>query len=254
MYDTILEYITNADKFYQLWMVADLQHPDTRAAVSPTRPRKSGMNCALVRAHEEWQPELVKMFDDVQCVPGIVRLYFPEHQLDNQFRFHSGSNKATLKIEAMELFWGVGGTDIVETHVIPHPIRKEGPAKITFTDLKMWHHQNTLHRRRGDAIICAQADFEWNTKTDTKGAHRGGGPYKVTIKNFRAKYNRGVLVAADHDGISVQWGTHSGLRLGENRVAQVLKENDIGLNYLRTEDSVFDDAGEEFIFWTEIDK
>lgn len=254
MYDTILEYLTNADKFYQLWMVADLQNPDGRAAVGPERPAKSKMNSNLVRSREDWQPELVKMFDDVRCVPGIVRLNFPQHQLDNEFRFHSGNGKATLITEAMELFWGVGGTDIIETHVIPHPMRGEGPAKITFTDLRMWHHQNTLHRRRGDAIVCAQADFEWNTKSNTKGAYRGGGPYKVTVKNFRAQYNMGVLVKADYDQISVQWGTHNGLRLGENRVAQVVDHCDIKLNYLQAGDTVFDDAGEEFIFWTEIDR
>ena len=259
MYDTILEYITNADKFYQLWMVADLQHPEGRAAVSPPfRPigdsKRAKMNSSLVRSREEWQPELVKMFDDVRCVPGIVRLNFPDHQLDNEFRFHSGNNKATLETEVMELYWGVGGTDIVETHVIPYPMRAEGPAKVTFTDLKMWHHQNTLHRRRGDAIICSQADFEWNSKPDTKGAYRGGGPYKVTLNNFRAKYNMGTLVDADFSGLRVQWSTHNGARLGEDRVKQIVRDNDIGLSYLRAGDSVFDDSGEEFIFWTEVDK
>ena len=254
MYDTILEYITNADKFYQLWMVADLQNPDGRTAVKPDRAKKSKMNSNLVRSREDWQPDLVKMFDDVRCVPGVVRLNFPEHRLDNQFRFHSGDNKETLAVEVMELFWGVDGSDIVETHVIPHPMRGEGPAKIVFTDLKMWHHQNTLHRRRGDAIICSQVDFEWNSKLNTKGAHRGGGPYKVTIKNFRAQYNMGVLIDANHGQVSVQWGTHNGARLGEGRVAQVISDNNIELDYMRSGDSVFDDAGEEFIFWTEIDK
>jgi len=254
MYDTILEYITNADKFYQLWMVADLQHPDGRAAVSLERQKKSKFSSLLVRAREEWHPGLVEMFDDVRCVPGVVRLSFPKHRLDSEFRLHSGSNKATLETEVMELYWGVSGTDIVEEHIIPYPMRAEGPAKVTLTDLKMWHHQNILHRRRGDAIICSQADFEWNSKPDTKGAYRGGGPFKVTLKNFRAKYNMGTLVDADFSGLSVQWGTHNGARLGENRVAQIVKENDIGLNYLRADESVFDDSGEEFIFWTEVDK
>ena len=61
----------------------------------------------------------------------------------------------------------------------------------------------------------------------------------------------GVATDATFEHLSVSWGTENGVRLGESRVEEVIKKNNIQVNYLMT-DSSFGDEGEEFIFWDEI--
>ena len=251
MYQSILEYIVNADLFYRLWMVAEYQ--------TPTAP---GDRMKMAQPREEWLPELAGTFEDVRLIPGVIRCDNPNHLLDTQMRFHTGNKTPTIDAEKVELFWGVGRSDVFRVntrdrgedsagHVIPHPMRSVGPCKIVLSGLKMWHHQDVIHRRRGDAIICEQAEFFWNTKKDTEGAFRENGPFRVNVKGFRAKANMGTLSDASYEHLGVSWGTENGIRIGEERVQAVINANDINLNYLLCA-SAFLDEGEEFIFWDEI--
>jgi hypothetical protein len=159
-------------------------------------------------------------------------------------RFHTGSKKPTIAADKMEIFWG-------DENMRGNAVRKVGPARVILNGLKMWHHQDTLNRRRGDAIICEQATFKWNTKEASQGAFRESGPFQIVVRNFRAAYNMGTVTDATFDNFNVSWGTENGIRLGENRVQEVIDKNKIQVNYLLT-DSVFGDEGEEFIFWDEI--
>lgn len=252
MFQSILEYVVNADAYYRLWMAAEMQNPTTpmgSEALKITQPR------------QEWLPDLVGMFSDVRDVPGVIRIDNGHHLVDSTLRFHTGNKNPSTSVGKMELFWGVNRTDVYRVkigddvspdgHVITHPMRAIGPCKITFTRMQMWHHQNLINRRRGDAIIIPQIDFEWNTKKDTGGSFRANGPFKITITGFKAKYKMGVRTDAQYDNLSVSWGTENGIRIGENRVQEVINRNEIGINYLMC-DSAFSDPGEEFIFWDEV--
>lgn len=245
MYEMLPEYLVNADLFYRLWMVAEMQNPQNQ-------PASTKMNTNMVKAREDWHPELVALFDDVRMVPGVIRVQFPEHQLNSSYEFHTGSRKPTIHVEEMELFWGVASRDVVNNQVIPNPLRTEGPAKVVISDMRMWHFEDQLHRRRGDSVIVNQADFYWNEKTNSNGLLREDGPFQVTIKGFRAQHKMGVCTHAQYDSINVSWATHSKGRIGEDRVAEVLKKNNIKYNYLLAGDTVFMDEGESFIFWDEV--
>ncbi len=250
MYDTVLEYIINADRYYRLWMVGELQNPT---------PANSRIGQKYTQPRNEWFPDLVDQFEDVRLVPAVISVVDDNHSIDKDMRFHTGNKKPTIAAGKVEIAWG---SDSVKTDfhtarsndpvsLQENPTRKVGPAHITLNGLKMWHHQDTSHRRRGDAIICEQATFQWNTKKNSMGAFRESGPFQVVIKGFRAAYDKGVATDASFDSINVSWGTENGIRLGESKVSMVIDENNIVVNYLLT-DSVFGDEGEEFIFWDEV--
>ena len=250
MYESILEYIATADRFYRLWMVAEMQHP------TPQAPNFSGPNFAnLSQPRAEWFPQLVEQFEDVRLVPSVIRGSDGKHNLDSDMRFHTGNKKPTIDCLKLELFWGCEREDVFRKQKSGRgsfklPMRVSGPAHISLDGLKMWHHQDTLHRRRGDAIICDQATFSWNTKRTTK-AFRESGPFQIIIKGFRAAYNMGVSTSASYAHLGVSWGTENGIRLGEEKVQDVINKNGIDINY-HVADSAFSDEGEEFIFWDEI--
>lgn len=262
MVENILEYVLMADRYFQLWMVAEKLNPQPQNQVNGTR-----LNTNMVQTRKDWHPSLVSQFDDVRDVPSIVQVDMPEFSIDKQGRFHTGSKKATLDVETLTLFWGVDFVYDTEKHmderhrvghssrhVLEHPIRAEGPAKITFSGVKMWHHQSQLHRRRGDAIIIEQVMFEWNCNERSGGASRPGGPFKVVLQDFRARADMGRVYDGSHGSMNVSWCAHSGARLGESRVYDVIEKHGIKVNYLAAGESVFLDAGEEFIFWTEIEE
>lgn len=236
MYDTVLEYIVNADTYYRLWMVGELQNP--------TPANQSIPHQKLTQPRDGWFPDLVEQFDDVGLVPAAISVIDGTHTLDGDMRFHTGNKKPTIAADKVELLWG-------DETLRDNPTRKVGPAYVRLNGYKMWHHQDTVHRRRGDAIICEQATFQWNTKASSLGAFRESGPFQVVIKGFRAACNKGVTTDASYDSINVSWGTENGIRVGESKVASVINQHNIDVNYLLT-DSVFGDEGEEFIFWDEV--
>ena len=238
MYDSILEYIVNADLFYRLWMVGEMQHP-TPSSIKDYQTKNSN---PIAQPRGEWFPALVDQIDDA---PAGIRVGGYNHQLDAAMRFHSGNKLPTVSAGKMEIFWG--DDNLLDK---PTPVRTTGPAHIILLGLKMWHHQDTLNRRRGDAIICEQATFQWNTQENSKGAFREYGPFRVVIRNFRAAYFMGDTTDASYEHMGVSWSTNSGARLGEEKVSKILKKNSLDVNYLRT-DSVFVRPSDEFIFWDE---
>ena len=250
MYESILEYIVNADLFYRLWMVAEMQNP------TPEFPSMGGPNKTNIsQPRAEWFPDLVSQFEDVRLVPSVICGSDGKHNLDSDMRFHTGNKEPTIHAAKLELFWGCEREDVFRQQKSGRgsfkiPMRVSGPAYISLVGLKMWHHQDTLNRRRGDAIICEQATFSWNTKRTTK-TFRESGPFQIIIKGFRAAYNMGVSTSASYAHLGVSWGTETGIRLGEEKVQEVINKNGIDVNYLLT-DSAFSDEGEEFIFWDEI--
>jgi hypothetical protein len=248
MFKTVLEYITNADMFYRLWMVAQMQREQPR----------------IMHFDRQWLPQLVDQFDDISDVPSYIRCNADAvHRVDNHLRFHTDNTKPTMKVSKMECGWGISEEDCsliadrqsVDSlgHAILGPLhfRTDGPCKVTFNGLKFWHHQDTVHRRRGDAVTCDMATFEWNTKRNSQGSFRETGPFQVVIQGFRASYDLGVATDASYDGSNRSWGTENGIRLGDSKVNSIIMDKGIRMNCLLT-DSVFKDEGEEFIFWDEI--
>jgi hypothetical protein len=244
MYNSILEYIVNADMYYRLWMAAQMQYPHS-------------VPSNIVQCRKNWMPGLVGVFDDVRDVPSLIRCNDVTHIINSDVQFHTGNKNPSIDAKKLEIFWGLDEDEVFSDqsvlggHMRTYPIRKTGPAKITLSGLKMWHHEDTLNRRRGDAIICEQITFEWNTKKHSSGAFRENGPYQIIIKKFRAAYNMGMATDASYAHLGVSWGTENGVRLGEQKVESIINQNNIGVNYLLV-DSSFADGGEEFIFWDEI--
>lgn len=249
MFDTVLQYITNADMYYRLWMVAQMQREQ------PLR---------IMHFEHQWMPQLVEQFDDVSDIPAYIRCdEDAEHRVDTNLRFHTGNTKPTIKVHKMELGWGIteeecsviAGRSKVDSlgasTLRPLHHRTTGPCKISFNELKFWHHQDTVHRRRGDAIICDMVTFEWNTKKNTKGSFRETGPFQVVIRGFKAAYTMGEVDGASFDTINVSWGNENGIRLGESKIDSIIQKNNIKVNYLMT-DSVFKNECSEFIFWDEV--
>lgn len=257
MFDTILEYITNADMYYRLWMVGELQNP------TPANP--SIIKQKFTQPRSDWFPDLVNQFEDVRSVPSLIRTTGGVHHLDGDMRFHIGNRKPSITSSKMEMIWGNSEscpamTAAERTEFLgvradmmapERPMRALGPAHVTLNGLKMWHHQDITHRHRGDAIICDQAVFHWNTKISSKGTFRESGPFQVVIQGFRAAFKKGVPADASFDSMNVSWGNENGIRLGETKVSSIIAKNGIKVNYLLA-DSVFGDEGEEFIFWDEV--
>ena len=107
MYESILEYIVNADLYYRLWMVAEMQHP------TPKVPRLSGPDTSnLSQPRVEWFPELVEQFEDVRLVPSVIRGTDGKHNLDTDMRFHTGSKKPTIDCLKLDFFWGCEQKDV----------------------------------------------------------------------------------------------------------------------------------------------
>ena len=81
MFDTVLEYITNADMYYRLWMVGELQNPT---------PANSIIWQKYNQPRNEWFPDLVDQFGDVRLVPAVISVIGDSHNIDKDMRFHTG--------------------------------------------------------------------------------------------------------------------------------------------------------------------
>ena len=259
MYESLLQYIVNADDFYRLWMVGEFQSP------TPMTDQHIAKGRLVTQPREEWFPPLVEQMGDVRMVPTIIRCAGAAHAIDSELRFHAGNNKPTIQCNKLELIWGndtwpyptMSAEDRVAFRPnsrtdspVDGPARPVGPCHVTLNGLRMWHHQDTVHRRRGDAVICDLATFQWNTKS-ANGFSRENGPYQVVIKNFRAAYNNGDASDVGYEKITTSWGTENGVRIGESIVHEVVKKFKIKMDCLHT-DNVIEDAEDEFIFWDEI--
>jgi hypothetical protein len=241
MYQSVLEYLVNADLFYRLWMAAEMQDPVGTGGSTIMHPRT------------EWLPEVVNgTFEDVRLVPSAIRVTGNKHRLNSDLQFHTGNTTPTIKVNRMELLWGTI-TEKTPNGIHLNKMRAAGPCHITLSGLQMWHHNDIVHRRRGDAVLCDTAIFEWNmnTRGGKNKSFRSNGPFQVVISKFRAAFNKGVAVDVSYNHCNVSWSTEDGARLGEHRVQGIINKNDIKVDYLMADDA-FEDSGEGLIFWDEI--
>lgn len=231
MINNILEYLVT-DIYFQLWLVA---HASDKNSFTFTR--------------EDWDDTLVAQFPDgydipdyISVEPGFV------HHVNSDGRFHLGRNAASIGVSEMTIAWGNTYKSNNGKRILMDINRKVGPAKIIITNLKKWHHDGVLHRRRGDAIIIKHATFIWGKK----GLYgRDAGPYQITLKQVKAKAHLGDVSDFKHSNISTSWSTTSGRRLGSLMIRDIIATNDIEVDLLAN-DSVFKDATDEVIFLTEI--
>lgn len=230
MITNILEYLVT-DIYYQLWMVAhaadDSRHVFTR---------------------EDWDEGLVAQFPDPSDIPDYISMEPGSvHHLNSAGRFHLGKNAASQSFSEMVVAWGKTAVSR-SGRVLIDINRKTGPARIIITNLRKWHHDGVLHRRRGDSLIVKGVTYVWG-RNGVYG--RDTGPYQVSLKQVRAKAHMGDVTDFRHSNISTTWSTSSGRRLAGFKVAEIIAQNDIEINLLST-DTVFKDATDEVIFLTEI--
>lgn len=230
MITNILEYLVT-DIYYQLWMVAH--------AADSSRD---------IFTREDWDESLVAQFPNPADIPDYISVEpGSTHHLNNKGRFHLGRNAASMSFSEMVICWGKtsktrSGKTLVDID------RKTGPAKIIITNLRKWHHDGVLHRRRGDSLIVKGATYIWG-RNGIYG--RDTGPYQVSLKQVRAKAHMGDVTDFRHANISTTWSTSSGRRLAGFTVAEIIADNDIEVDLLNA-DTVFKDATDEVIFLTEI--
>lgn len=222
MITNILEYLVS-DVYYQLWMSA------TMAGGNKTTFNK-----------EDWHPALVAQFDNPADIPDrIIVKEGNQHHLNGDGNFHLGRNSPSLHIPEMKIFWNDESGDIG---------RKVGPCKIVLTDVKKWHNDGVLHRRRGDAIICKQATFTWGRHGTFR---RDNGPYHIAIRKLSAQATNGSVFDWRMDGIIPTWSTEEGRRLSQIQIKEIASTCEIEINLLAN-DTVFSSDEDEFIFLTEI--
>ncbi len=230
MITNILEYLVT-DIYFQLWLIAHMKDDER-----------------FTFTKEDWDDNLITQFpndtdipDYISVGPGFL------HHLNTEGRFHLGRNAASISISEMTIAWGKTYTNIAKNTKIDIS-RKVGPAKIIITNMRKWHHDGILHRRRGDSIIIKNATFIWG-KMGVYG--RDTGPYQISLKQVRAKSHLGDVSDFKHANISTNWSTTSGRRLGSLMIRDIIATNNIEVDLLAN-DSVFNDATDEVIFLTEI--
>ncbi len=230
MITNILEYLVT-DIYYQLWMVAhaadDSRHIFTR---------------------EDWDEGLLAQFPDPADIPDCISMEpGSTHHLNSDGRFHLGRNAASMNFSEMVISWGEVSKSRTGRTLI-NISRKIGPARIIITNLRKWHHDGVLHRRRGDSLIVKSVTYIWG-RNGVYG--RDTGPYQVSLKQIRAKAHLGDVTDFRHTNIATTWSTSSGRRLPGSMVTDIIASNDIEVDFLNT-DTVFKDATDEVIFLTEI--
>jgi hypothetical protein len=241
----LTDYFLNADLYYRLWMVANLQN-EKREPSSPGRLANFiGMDATVTWYRQNWLPELIEQFDNIDMVPDEITVTSSRYSCDDMMRFHTGNKYPSIQMNKMIISW---------MHDSKRKIfyRENGPACISFENLRMWHHQNVHHRRRGDAVLCESGLFTWNTEHGSRfKSHRTDGPAGVYIQKFRANMKHGEMRNMGYKDLDVTWGNESGIRNSSSHIENIIRMNNIDLNYLRT-GSVFENPMEEFIFWDEV--
>lgn len=251
MFTTIGEYILT-DVFFQLWLVAASNsgnyqnNPQTAVAGSTAR--------GWTFSRKDWHPALVAQFDDPDDVPSEITVVGATHHINKRGQFHGGNSSPTISFDEMKIAWGDLDTrDVNDLARAPNRWRKHGPCLINITNVKKWHDDGRLHRKRGDALICSYAEFFWATK-QMKGFYREGGPYKVTMGQITAKAQKGEIIEAGMAGETTHsWQTESGITIGQHKVERIIAKTNIQVDF-RQADNVFVRPRDEFLFYAELAK
>lgn len=232
--NNIVNYLFSIDMYYRLWLVAQTKHSD-------------GDTWHRTFRKEHWHPELVDQFKDPSDVPIAISVEGNTHQIDGNGRFHTGNKKPSIEIKKMRISWGA--------------IKSDAPVEITLNAIKMWHHQDHFHRRRGDALIVKTARFNWNTRVgSTSGYYRENGPYQIMLSSVTAKAHTSIkddeidthIYDVGFRSMRTAWSRHDGNLMTSSITDKIIQRNKIKVNYLNAGSSVFEDVGEEFIFWSEV--
>ena len=226
MITNILEYAV-FDVYYQLWLAAK-------------QADKNPVDSGRTYTRRDWNPALLEQFDDPNDIPDSITVKEGNsHHMNSDYRFHLGRKDPSLVIPEMTIMW------VDEER---HEHRETGPAKIVLADVKKWHNNGLLHRRRGDAFICKQASYTWAKHGMFT---RNNGPYHISLRGISAKGKNGAVSDWKLDGMVPSWNTDSGRRLSQLQVKEAISQNDLEINYLAN-DSVFNSDVDEFVFLTEI--
>ncbi len=235
MPENILEYIVT-DAYLQLWMTADVSKGTTEL------PNEA------IRTKEMWLPELVAQFEEGE-VPDCIIVHEPVFHTNSVGAFHYGDTKEpTVSIKEMIVLWGKPNTDDDRDSDLYSLDRKSGPARIVLTDVKKWHDNGLIHRRRGDALTCKQSTFTWAKNGNYV---RADGPYHISLRGFQARGTKGEVTDIRLGSLVPSWATVNNRKLTQIAVRDVIKKNKLKVNLLAF-DSVFLDEGDELIFLTEI--
>jgi len=236
MVQNLLTYIFT-DMFYQLWMI-------------PAHFHGCGGDIAAFQK-KDWSSDLIVGVDPNE-IPDVILVKGDFRHLNNVGAFHLGRNSPSLGFDEMIITWG---KDIYQGLPLSRPMcgigslhREEGPAEIVLTDVKKWHHDGDLHRRRGDAIICKQAKFTW-AKNGL--ANRDNGPHQIILKNVTAKATNGEMRDIHYLSHSFSWSTHNNQRIPSRVANDIIKRCKLKVDLLAT-GSIFTDDDDEFIFLTEL--
>lgn len=228
MIENILEYIIS-DVYVQLWLTATEQKKDQRT-------------------REHWRPELTEQFSDPKHIPDGILIEGITAHVDGSGAFHFGdSSEPTLSFKKMVIVWGSETKDNGDDEVF-NIDRKNGPARVTLTDVKKWHHQGTLHRRRAHGLLCTQATYTW-ARGDTY--KRAGGPYHISVRGFKANADRGVVSDITLTSIVPSWATENGRRLDQVKARDIIRKNGLKVNLLAF-GNTFTEPEDEIIFLTEV--
>ena len=231
--ENILELVAS-DAYLQLWLTA-------RKAKGKTRTK------------DQWQPALVKQFDDPKDVPDFIIVTDETIHTDSNGRFHFGdSSEPTVSAKSMIIMWGTqkgdsGDEDEIELH------REEGPARVELTGLKKWHSEGLIHRRKrdgkSDALVCTQATFTWAKR----GLYmRPDGPYHISIRGIQAEGNMGSIKNIRLSTLVPSWATENRRKLNQTEVRDLIKRYNLKVNLLAF-GNVFENPEDELIFLTEMD-
>jgi len=236
MIQNLLTYVFT-DIFYQLWMV-------------PAHLHNVGGDMSGFQK-KDWSPELIEGMDPDE-IPDIVTVKGDFRHLNNKGAFHLGRNSPSLGFDEMAITWG---KNIYQGLPLSRPMwnvgslhRENGPAEIVLTDVKKWHHDGELHRRRGDAVICKQAKITW-AKNDS--STRENGPHQIVLKNISAKATNGQIRDIHYLSHSYAWSTHNQQRIPSQTANKIIEKCKLKVNLLAT-DSIFTNEEDEFIFLTEL--
>ncbi len=236
MPENVLEYIVS-DAYLQLWMAAE------------GRPTEHPLPSPNIRVREQWLPQLVEQFEDQNEVPDCIIVNEPVIHTNGKGAFHYGDTKEpTVSFTEMIILWGERDLNAERDSDLYKLHRANGPARILVGDVKKWHSNGLIHRRRGDALVCKQATFTWAKKGNFI---RPDGPYHISLRGFQAHGNMGVIDDIRLGSLVPSWATVNNRKLPQITVRDVIKKNALKVNLLAFE-SVFLSAEDEVIFLTEI--
>jgi len=250
MFKTIGEYILT-DIYFQLWLVAASNagtyqnNPQTVVAGSTAKD--------ITFYRKDWHPALVEQFDNPDDVPCEISVGSATHHINKKGQFHGGNSSPTISFDTMRIAWGDDNFEYLNHTFAPNRWRKNGPCLINLTNVKKWHQDGQLHRKRGDALICSHVELFWATK-QMKGFYREGGPYKVTLGGMTAKALNGEIIEAGQGGeVTYSWQTESGATIGQKIVDTIIAKTGVQMDF-RQADNVFMRPRDEFLFYAELAK